>query len=104
MLSSTLFCLLVLVTLASGNILTDHRERPINGEPEEGRKAQTRFKSRQHRSVSSQDNPECQEGNPLGVSYSGRMNVTNSGRTCQVWAAQQPHEHTTGTELGEHTS
>ena len=30
------------------------------------------------------------------------MNVTTSGRTCQVWAAQQPHEHTTGTELGEH--
>ena len=64
--------------------------------------AQTRIKSRQHRSLSSQGNPECQEGNPPGATYTGGMNVTASGRTCQVWAAQQPHEHSVGTELGEH--
>ena len=38
------------------------------------------------------NNQECQGGNPLGVSYSGRMNVTPSGRTCQVWSASQPHQ------------
>ena len=65
------------------------------------RKAQTRIQSRQQRSASSQDNNECQEGIPLGVSYSGRMNVTASGRTCQVWAASQPHEHDY-TDVGEH--
>ena len=55
----------------------------------------------QQKSVSSQGNHEYQEGNPLGANYSGRISVTASGRTCQVWAAQQPHEHSTGTELGE---
>ena len=79
-LPSTLFCLLV--SLVSGNLLTDDQKRPMKGEPEEGKRAQTRIKSRQHRSVGSQE--ECQEGDPLGVSYSGRMNVTASGRTCQV--------------------
>ena len=66
--------------------------------------AQTRIKSRQHRSLSSQGNPECQEGIPLGGTYSGRVNVTASGRTCQVWAAREPSEHdyTDYTEVGEH--
>ena len=91
MLSSTLFCLLLSVSLVSGHLLTDDRttRRPRKGEPEERRKLQTRIQSRQQRSVDSQD--ECQEGNPLGASYSGRMNVTASGRTCQFWAASQPH-------------
>ena len=35
---------------------------------------------------------ECQDGNPPGVSYCGRVNVTASGRTCQVWSDPQPHE------------
>ena len=39
------------------------------------------------------NNQECQEGNPLGVSYTGRMNVTPSGRTCQSWSTQHPHGH-----------
>ena len=92
-LPSTLFCLLV--SLVSGNLLlTDDQKRPMKGEPEEGKRAQTRIKSRQHRSVGSQE--ECQEGDPLGVSYSGRMNVTASGRTCQVWAAQQPDGYSLG--------
>ena len=56
---------------------------------------------RQDRSVSSQGNLDCQEGNPPGAGYSGRMNVTVSGRTCQVWAASQPHEHGY-TAVGEH--
>ena len=70
------------------------------GDPEKGRS-----RDRQQRSVSSevssQSNRECQEGFPLGARYSGRMNVTTSGRTCQVWAASQPHD-SWYPELGEH--
>ena len=102
-LPSTLFCLFLSVTLASGHIHPDDRtiRRPRKGDPDEGMYAQTRFNIRQHRSLSSQKNHECQEGNPLGVSYSGERNVTESGRTCQAWAALQPHEHS-HTDVGEH--
>ena len=58
-------------------------------------------RDRQHRSVSSQSNLECQEGDPLGASYSGEKNVTLSGTTCQFWAASEPHQHTF-TDVGEH--
>ena len=101
-LTSALFCFLLLVTLLSGHLLTDDRttRRPRKGDLKESRKSQTR--SRQQRSVSFQDDDhECQEGNPLGASYSGRMNVTASGRTCQVWAVSQPHEHKYA-DVGEH--
>ena len=43
----------------------------------------------------------CQEGDPLGVSYAGMTNVTLSGRTCQAWSASQPHSHTY-TFVGQH--
>ena len=101
-LSLTLFCLL-LSTLVSGHLLTDDltTRRPKKRDPEERRKMQARIQSRKQRSVGSQDDNECQEGNPLGASYSGRMNVTVSGRTCQIWAAQQSHEHEY-THVGEH--
>ena len=99
MLSSTLLCLLLSFTFVSGNLLTDERTTRMprkGGDPEKGR-----VQDRQQRSVSSQGNHECQEGNPLGASYSGRMSVTTSGRTCQVWAAQQPHQ-TDFPDVGEH--
>ena len=102
--SSTLYCLLLSVTLVSGHLLTDDRttRRPRKGDPEEiPRKSQTRIQSRRQRSVSFQDDHECQEGNPLGASYSGKMNVTASGRICQIWAASKPHDHD-DTEVGEH--
>ena len=104
-LPSTLFCLLLSVTLVSGHLHPDDRtiRWPRKGDPEEGMNAQTRIKSRQHRSLSSQKNHECQEGNPLGVSYSGEKNVTASGRTCQAWAASQPHQHSY-TDVGEHNN
>ena len=38
---------------------------------------------------------DCQEGDPLGATYQGSMNVTSSGRTCQAWSAQEPHAHGT---------
>ena len=100
-LNSTLkFCLLLTLTLVShANLLHDDRtaRMPWKGEQEDGRKG-----LRQDRSISSEGNLECQEGDPPGASYSGRRNVTASGRTCQVWAASQPHQHNF-TEVGEHS-
>ena len=43
----------------------------------------------------------CQEGDPLGANYQGSVNVTTSGRTCQAWSAQEPHDHDFA-DLGEH--
>ena len=96
-LPSTLSCLLS-VNLISGHLLTNDRttRMPRRGDQEKGR-----IRDREQRSVSSQGNHECQEGNPPGVSYSGTTSVTASGRACQVWAATQPH-HTDYPELGEH--
>ena len=64
----------------SGHLLTDDwtTRRPRKGDPEEGR-----IRNRQQRSVGSQDDEECQGGDPVGRSYTGRVNVTISGRTCQ---------------------
>ena len=107
-LSSTLFCLLLSISLGSGHLLNDDwtTRRPRKGNTEEGRKALTSIEKRRQRSVSFQDNLECQEVNPLGgvgASYLGRMNVTTSGRSCQAWTAQQPHEIANKFgELGEH--
>ena len=87
-LPSPLLSLLLSLTLVSANLLNDDRttRMPRIGELEEGRKSLIRDLDRQHRSVSSQGNLECQEGNPLGASYSGTLNVMASGKTCQVWA------------------
>ena len=97
-LSSTLFLLLLSVILVFGQRDRTTRE-PRKGEPMGEWKTRTR--DRQQRSVDSQGSPECQEGKPLGASYLGKMNVTTSGRTCQAWSAQEPHEHS-DTEVGEH--
>ena len=99
-LRSTLFCLLLSVALVFGHILPDGR---TIRRPEEKRKAQTRIQSRKQRSVSSRDNHECQEGSPLGASYLGRMNVTVSGKTCQVWSAYlDMYNEPWYPEFGEH--
>uniref|UniRef100_A0A8W8MGF7 Metalloendopeptidase n=1 Tax=Magallana gigas TaxID=29159 RepID=A0A8W8MGF7_MAGGI len=34
-----------------------------------------------------------------GWEYSGKIGVTKSGRTCQAWGSQTPHEHSYGTDL-----
>ena len=82
---STLFLLLLSTTLVLGQLQQRDRttREPRKGESMEERKTRTR--DRRQRSVGSQGNPECQEGNPLGASYLGSMNVTTSGRTCQAW-------------------
>ena len=97
-LPSTLFCLLLSVVFVSGHLLTDDQttRRPRKGDPEKGR-----IRDRKQRSLSSQDDSECQKGSPLGASYSGKMNVTTSGRSCQFWNASQPQEHKY-THVGEH--
>ena len=56
MLSPTLFCLLLSVSIISGHLFTDDRTtRRPEGDPEERRKSQTRIQSRQQRMVGSQD-------------------------------------------------
>ena len=102
-LSSTLFLLLLSTTLVFGQSQQRDRtpRRPGRGELMEGSKSPTWNQHRQQRSYSSQGNPECQEGNPLGASYSGNMNHTISGRTCQAWSAQEPHQHENA-GVGEH--
>ena len=45
--------------------------------------------------------PGCQEGNPLGASYSGNVSHTISGIPCQTWSTKVPHDHDY-TEVGEH--
>ena len=106
-LPSTLICLLLLLmlNLVFGNFLSHERRSrgPRRGEPERRLEALSGNRDRrQPRSLVSQNIKECQEGSPLGSGYSGKVNVTESGRTCQVWSAQKPHEHVTGYELGEH--
>ena len=101
MLPSVLFCILLsdLVTHVSGlllfNPLPDHIPGDLTarmGDPK------TLLRNRDQRS--SQGNLECQEGNPPGVTYSGRTSVTASGTSCQVWAESKPHEHDY-TDVGE---
>ena len=102
-LPSTLLILLFSAALVYGQFQQRDRttRRPQKGGQREERKANTGNGDRQQRSVGSQDNPDCQEGNPLGASYSGTINHTSSGKVCQSWSAQEPHEHGS-TEVGEH--
>ena len=81
-LPSTLFLVLLSAILVFGGLHPTHQK----GEPMEGRKARTWLPDRQKRSVGSQGNSECQEGNPLGAGYSGKINLTASGRSCQAWS------------------
>ena len=100
-LHSTLILLLFFASLIFGGLLSTNQTNrsPTNSEPPvmEREKALTMEQDRQQRSI----NVDCQEGNPLGASYSGNMNVTVSGKTCQAWSAQEPHGHNFE-EVGEH--
>ena len=107
----TFFILLLMVTLVSGSSFLDGKttRRPRKGSPMEGRRdgpregrmAMNRNRDRHQRSYGSKENLECQDGDSWGVNYSGNMNHTTSGRACQAWSAQEPHEHEY-TEIGEH--
>ena len=60
--------------------------------------------SRPREQRSGGDIPDCQEtiDGVLGAEYNGTISVTESGRTCQVWSANEPHEHDDHHELGDH--
>ena len=73
----------------------------MKGKPKGRGEVFVRNQDRHQRSARSQSNHDCQEGNPLGANYSGIMNVTTSGFTCQVWSASQPNDHDF-THVGEH--
>ena len=51
---------------------------------------------------------ECYRDSPLGRDYRGNVSQTISGKTCQKWTSQLPHEHDRtpsnrpGKGLGDH--
>ena len=94
-----MFFLLLSVAFVFGNLFQTELKsrRPIIAGQVRGRKDITRDRElRQQRSVRSlHNNTECQDGDPLGASYSGNWNQTTSGRTCQAWSEQEPQKHTT---------
>ena len=98
-----MLCLhLFVIQLVSGHLhLPPDEWKPGWQDPEMMMRSPTRTQDRQERSVNSQGNLGCQEGFPLGFNYVGGMNVTVSGRTCQVWTASEPHVQSF-TFLGEH--
>ena len=123
-LSSKLPFLLFPLTVVSGNLLLADRttRRPMKRGPEEGSKVLKRNRDRQQRSVWSQawDNHVCQDPDPrstlgidqwplslplpLGATYTGKVNFTVNGRTCQAWSSQQPHKHTIEQGTGQYLS
>ena len=52
-----------------------------------------RERNRQQRSACSLGSAECQEGIPLGVSYTGTADVTNNGIPCRVWEPYELQDH-----------
>ena len=94
----TTFFLVLSVVFVSGQILPTDPAK--NDEVIEEELVLWRDRDRQQRSTG---NSECLEDSPegLGASYSGKANVTASGRTCQVWSTLHPHEHPY-TEVGDH--
>ncbi len=91
-----LLCLSLSANLACADLADDHEEQDSELSP-----PHTGIITRQPRSTLHDINLDCQEGDPLGVSYTGSTNSTASGRTCQVWSASQPHV-SMYPELGEH--
>ena len=102
-LQSTLLLALLSTTLVFGQVQQRDRttRRPGKGEPQGGGKGFNMNQDRHQRSFGSKANLDCQDGDSWGGSYSGNMNHTTSGRACQAWSAQEPHEHEY-TEIGEH--
>ena len=89
-------CLALSAKLASADLVDDHEEQDSELSPPHTGKI-----TRQPRSSYREINLNCQEGDPLGASYTGSTNSTTSGRTCQAWSASEPHEHT-NTGVGDH--
>ena len=90
LLPSTLLLIFSSATLVSGQL---HPVVETSTEPRTVEPGEKRHQDRDQRSIGSlTDNPECQEGDPLGATYIGSVNITIGGRTCQNWAATEPHE------------
>ena len=97
-LPSTLLLIFSSAKLVSGQL---HPVIETSTEPRTVDLGEKRHQDRDQRSVGSlTDKPECQEGDPLGTTYIGSVNVTIGGRTCQNWAATEPHEPT-WTDVGK---
>ena len=88
-------------TRKESSAASDVYKRQGKGEPQGGGKGFNMNQDRHQRSFGSKENLECQDGDSWGVNYSGNMNHTTSGRACQAWSAQEPHEHEYTGE-GEH--
>ena len=80
-LPSTLLLIFSSATLVSGQL---HPVIETSTEPRTVEPGEKRRQDRDQRSVGSlTDNPECQEGEPLGATYIGRVNVTIGVKTGQ---------------------
>ena len=94
MLISTLFLLFLSTTVVVCHLPTGRTtRRPRKGEPIEQAKILRKDRDRQQRSVDSPVKLDCQEGNPLGVSYSGIVDVTASGTPCRMWKPYELQDH-----------
>ena len=91
---STLFLLFLSTTVVVCHLPTGRTtRRPRKGGPMEQEKILRKNRDRQQRSAHSQVNTECQEGIPLGVSYTGTADVTNNGIPCRVWEPSELQDH-----------
>ena len=92
--SQFLLCLALSAKPACADLVDGHKEKDLFP-------PHTGSVTRQPRSSFHDINLNCQEGNPIGASYTGSTNSTTSGRTCQAWSASEPHEHA-NTGVGDH--
>ena len=87
-LPSLLLVLFLSILFVSDHLL--HADVTKKGGPARKRRALTTNHEQQKRAVVVESKKECQTGDPLGLTYSGDVNITASGLDCQVWANSRP--------------